>query len=269
MLHNLGSGSWLAIASGAAALCGLSTASTNGHWTRGCSQRTHHRPNQPHQAFTLVSFRQVSPLQEHIREFIKSITSYLLKNTPRKLKCNQHTFILVCTATKCTICVNMMTVCNRCSWSSCYSRNLQLSLADKFVFLFKLWLHRFWDIRHASFFDRKWNSSVLHKSLSLNGKTNCDWLCSNLISLHIQQQHNDISHTWPHWAILSIRNICRWQWQVCSALSKTKVPVHTLILTLKLHALSWFSQYLPAASKRCRYVILACTVTKKQCRYEC
>jgi len=56
-LHNLGSGSWLAIASGAAALCGLSTTSANGHWTRGCS------PNQPHQAFTLVSFRQVSPLQ--------------------------------------------------------------------------------------------------------------------------------------------------------------------------------------------------------------
>ena len=62
-LHNLGSGSWLAIASGAAALCGLSTARANGHWIRGCSQRTHHRPNQPHQAFTLVSFRQVSPLQ--------------------------------------------------------------------------------------------------------------------------------------------------------------------------------------------------------------
>jgi len=64
-LHNLGSGNWLAIVSGAAALCGLSTARANGHWTRGCSQRTHHRPNQPHQAFTLtlVSFRQVSPLQ--------------------------------------------------------------------------------------------------------------------------------------------------------------------------------------------------------------
>ena len=62
-LHNLGSGSWLAIASGAAALCGLSTARANGPWTRGCSQRTHHRPNQPHQAFTLVSFCQVSPLQ--------------------------------------------------------------------------------------------------------------------------------------------------------------------------------------------------------------
>jgi len=62
-LHDLGSGSSLAIASGAAALCGLSTARANGHWTRGCSQPTHHRPNQPHQALTLVSFRQVSPLQ--------------------------------------------------------------------------------------------------------------------------------------------------------------------------------------------------------------
>jgi len=62
-LHNLRSGSWLAIASGAAALCSLSTACANGHWTRGCSQRSQHRPNQPHQAFTLVSFRQVSPLQ--------------------------------------------------------------------------------------------------------------------------------------------------------------------------------------------------------------
>ena len=30
-LHNLGSGSWLAIASGAVALCGLSTARANGH----------------------------------------------------------------------------------------------------------------------------------------------------------------------------------------------------------------------------------------------
>jgi len=37
-LHNLGSGSSLAIASGAAALCGLSTARANVHWTRGCSQ---------------------------------------------------------------------------------------------------------------------------------------------------------------------------------------------------------------------------------------
>jgi len=62
-LHNLGSGSWLARASGAAAPCGLSTARANVHWTCGCSQRTHHRPNQTHQAFTLVSFRQVSPLQ--------------------------------------------------------------------------------------------------------------------------------------------------------------------------------------------------------------
>jgi len=61
-LHNLGSGSWLARASGAAALCSLSTARANRHWTRSCSQQTHHRPNQPHQAFTLVSFRQVSPL---------------------------------------------------------------------------------------------------------------------------------------------------------------------------------------------------------------
>ena len=30
---------------------GLSTARANGHWTRGCSQQAHHRPNQPHQAF--------------------------------------------------------------------------------------------------------------------------------------------------------------------------------------------------------------------------
>jgi len=66
-LHNLGSGSWLAIASGASALCRLSTARANGLWTRGCSQRTHHRPNQPHQAFTLVSFHQVSPLQPKYR----------------------------------------------------------------------------------------------------------------------------------------------------------------------------------------------------------
>jgi len=43
---------------GAAALCGLSIARTNGHWTRGCSQQAHHHPNQPHQAFTLVSSRQ-------------------------------------------------------------------------------------------------------------------------------------------------------------------------------------------------------------------
>jgi len=32
----------LARASGAAALCGLSTARANGHWTRGCSQQAHH-----------------------------------------------------------------------------------------------------------------------------------------------------------------------------------------------------------------------------------
>jgi len=51
-LYNLGSGSWLARASGAAALCGLSTARANGHWTSGCSQHAHHRSNQPHQAFT-------------------------------------------------------------------------------------------------------------------------------------------------------------------------------------------------------------------------
>jgi len=45
VLHNLGSGSWLARANGAAALCGLSTARANGHWTSGCSQQAHHRPN--------------------------------------------------------------------------------------------------------------------------------------------------------------------------------------------------------------------------------
>ena len=27
-------------------------ARANGHWTRGYSQQAHHRPNQPHQAFT-------------------------------------------------------------------------------------------------------------------------------------------------------------------------------------------------------------------------
>jgi len=42
------------------ALCGLSSARANGHWTRGCSQQAHHRPNQPHQAFTLVSIRQTA-----------------------------------------------------------------------------------------------------------------------------------------------------------------------------------------------------------------
>jgi len=35
-----------------------------------------------------------------------------------------------------------------------------------------------------------------------------------------------------------------------------------LILALRLHALGWFSQNLPAAWKRCRYAILACTATK-------
>ena len=82
-LHNLGSGSWLAIASGAAALCGLSTARANGHWTRGCSQRTHHRPNQPLQAFTLVSFRKVSPPAE-IADTRLLLTTHL--STPKGWK---------------------------------------------------------------------------------------------------------------------------------------------------------------------------------------
>jgi len=52
-LHNLGSGRWLARASGAAVLC---IARTNGHWTRSCRQQAHHRSNQPHQAFTPYAF---------------------------------------------------------------------------------------------------------------------------------------------------------------------------------------------------------------------
>jgi len=47
---------------GAAALCGLSIARANGHWTHGCCQQAHHHLNQPHQAFTVVSINQTAPL---------------------------------------------------------------------------------------------------------------------------------------------------------------------------------------------------------------
>jgi len=38
-LYNLGTGSWLARASGAAALCGLFIARTNGHWTHDAASK--------------------------------------------------------------------------------------------------------------------------------------------------------------------------------------------------------------------------------------
>ena len=78
LLHNLRSGSWLAKASGAAALCGLSIAHANGQWTRGCSQQAHHRPNQPHQAFSLISIHQMAPL------WAKQWTSNYCIYRPRK-----------------------------------------------------------------------------------------------------------------------------------------------------------------------------------------
>jgi len=71
----------LAIASGAAALCGLSIARVNGHWTRGCSQQAYHRPNQPRQAFTLVSVHQTAPPRARLRT---SDYCLLLIYRPRK-----------------------------------------------------------------------------------------------------------------------------------------------------------------------------------------
>jgi len=62
-LHNLGSGSWLATANSAAALCGLSIARANGYWTRGCNQQAQYRSNQPHQAFTVVNIHQTATFQ--------------------------------------------------------------------------------------------------------------------------------------------------------------------------------------------------------------
>ena len=71
----------MARASGAATLCGLSTARANGPWTRGCSQQAHHRPNQPHQAFTLVTF---TSRHHSKRSSGHPITAYYSIYRPRK-----------------------------------------------------------------------------------------------------------------------------------------------------------------------------------------
>jgi len=54
-----------------------SAARTNGHWTCSCSQQAHHRPNQPHQAFTLVSIHQMSPLQARWQNPITAYYSFI------------------------------------------------------------------------------------------------------------------------------------------------------------------------------------------------
>ena len=112
-----------------------------------------------------------------------------------------------------------------------------MSLVDKFIALFQLCLHCFWDNRHARFFNGNWKSSILHKRSSLSIKTNCKldghivWNAHNTVfglkRSAICEQAVYLIHsmrpsvTWLNslWWLAA----CNWVWSALSAVLSTSV----------------------------------------------